>query len=192
MINRRLQLLQPMQRQRYTDEQKAEALRLLAEHGKAEAARRTGIAAGTIGSWATRAGISAEISEQMRPAIEARAATLLQRKQALAEGLLDDIARLRAELFAPCTERKVVIVKGGTADPCTVAEIVDVEHARPSPTEQKQLAVACAVMIDKVQLLTGGLTAAIGVTEAPEQLSQTEERQRALATVHELGLRAVS
>lgn len=181
-----------MQRQRYTDEQKTEALRLMVEHGKAEAARRTGIAIGTIGSWATRAGLSAEISEQMRPAIEARAATLLQRKQALAEGLLDDIARLRSELFAPVLERKVVIVKGGTADPCTVAEIVDVEHKRPSPADQKHLVIACAVAIDKVQLLTGGLTASIGVTEAPEPLTQAEERERALATVREIGLRAVS
>jgi hypothetical protein len=179
-------------RSKYTDEQRDEALRLLATVGRAEAARISGIAEGTIASWGSRHNVAAAGAEAMRPAIEAKAASLLQRKQALAEGLLDDIARLRSELFAPVLERKVVIVKGGTADPCTVAEIVDVTHTRPSPSDQKHLMVACAVAVDKVQLLTGGLTASIGVTEAPEQLSATEERERALATVHELGLRAVS
>lgn len=171
-----------MQRIRYTDEQRTEALRLAAQHGKAEAARLTGISAGTIGSWATRAGVSASAADVMRPAIEANAVTLAQRKQALASGLLDDVARLRAELFAPVLERKVTVAGG-------VAEIVDVAHTRPSSADQKHLMVACAVAIDKVQILTGGLTASIGVTEAPEPLGAAEQRQRAVSTIDELAAR---
>lgn len=176
-------------RSRTTPEQKAEALDLLTTLGLAEAVRRTGIPKGTIASWGARAGVQTAGADALKPAIEAAATSILQRKQALAIGLLDDIARLRAELFAPVLERKVVIVKGGTADPCTVAEIVDVKHERPSPSDQKQLMVACAVAIDKVQILTGGLTAAIGVTETAEPLGAVEERQRAVTAIDELAQR---
>lgn len=165
-----------------TPEQKAEALRLVAEVGIAETSRRTGIAKGTLSAWGTRTGVRSPDAEQTRAASETNAVTLAQRKQALAVGLLDDIARLRAELFEPVLERKVQVAGG-------MIEIVDVKHARPSPNDQKQLMVACAVAIDKVQILTGGLTASIGVTESPEPLGAAEERQRALTAIDELAAR---
>lgn len=162
-----------------------EALRLLAEVGLTEAARRTGIPIGTIASWGSRQGVKAPSVEALRPALEAGAVSILQRKQALAAGLLDDVARLRAEIFEGVLERKVVVAGG-------VPEIVDVKHARLSAADQKHLMVACAVAIDKVQLLTGGLTASIGVTEQPEQLGAAEERQRALTAIDELAARRAS
>jgi len=177
-----------MQRKRWTAAEKAEALAIMAAEGLAAAAERTGIPQGTIASWGHRGGVRAPDAEQTKSAVATRVATMAQRKATLAEGLLADVERLRAELFAPVLERKVVTVRGGHADQGTVAEIVDVKHARPSPADQKRLAEAISTMIDKIQLLTGGLTAALGVVEAPApaELTPPEERQRALAVVHEL------
>lgn len=82
----------------YTPDQRAEALRLLAEHGKAEAARRTGIPAGTIASWGVRNGVTAPPVEKMRQQIAAKVLTLADRRAALgskflatAEKLLKDV-----------------------------------------------------------------------------------------------------
>lgn len=57
-----------MARRTFTDAEKAHALELYAEHGKAEAARMTGISAGTIGAWASRAGVATGAAENLRAA----------------------------------------------------------------------------------------------------------------------------
>jgi len=181
-------------RSKYSEEQKAEALSLVASYGVAEAAKRTGINSGTIGSWATRAGVTSPDPVDTMAAVATRAASMAQRKQALAEGLLDDIVKLRAQLFAPALERKVVTLRGGHADQGTVAEIVDVKHVRPTVADQKRLVEAISTALASVQLLTGGLTAALGVsdTRPAEDLAPTEQRERALAVVRQLGERARS
>lgn len=75
--------MQPMQRTRYSPEQKAEALELLATVGKAEAARRTGIPPGTIASWGSRNGVRAVDDERVHAARQAWA----ERRAVLADTL---------------------------------------------------------------------------------------------------------
>jgi transposase-like protein len=76
---------------------KEHAIKLAAQVGKAEAARRTGISAGTIGAWCSRAGVATGCTELMRAATEARTATHEARRAALAEQMLL-IAEKAAEL----------------------------------------------------------------------------------------------
>lgn len=163
----------------WTDEQRAEALRLLAEVGPAEAARQTGIPKGTIASWGSRLGVTAvDATTATRAAVEHRVATIAERKAALAEGLMDDIDRLRRDLFAPTVERKVMSVR--TGEHLTEAAIVDVHHRTTSAMERKTTMQAIALAVDKVQLLTGE------ATERVEQLGGDAVKERALATVHQL------
>lgn len=184
-----------MQRAKWTTAQRDEALTLLAAVGKAEAARRTGIPAGTIASWGSRLEVSSPDGTALDAAVAAKRATVAQRKAALAEGLLDDAERLRAQLFAPSIERKPLIVSDGAKEGSHV-EIVDVELARPSATDQKAVMVAVAVAVDKVQLLTGEATwrgdLPVGKPAPAEPLTPTAERERALAAVSQLAERRAS
>lgn len=146
-----------MARRSYTDEQRAEALALYAEHGSAVAAERTGIPSGTVQSWAHRAGVATACTQERLALAESAMATLEQRKATLASDLMGDIERLRAQLFAPCTERKVVTLAGGAAMPSTW-DIVDVELDQPSFTDQRACMTSIAIAVDKVQILTGAAT----------------------------------
>lgn len=83
-------------RTEYTNEERSEALALLAEHGKAEAARRTGIPVGTIGSWGSRHHIASPPIEAKVAAVEQKLTTMADRKIELAErvaGVLDRAIR---------------------------------------------------------------------------------------------------
>lgn len=167
-----------MQRRRWTDDERAEALRLLVEHGPAEVARRTGIPAGTVASWSTRAGVSGRHHTAATVvATEARVATIAERKAALAEGLLDDVARLRRDLFAGTLERKVV---PGTQHRST--EIVDVSNKTTTATERRTTVEAIAKALETVQLLTGEATSRVEQLGGPrlraEQLVDDLERRR--------------
>lgn len=115
----------------YTDAQRAEALRLLAEVGKAEAARRTGISSGTIASWGSRAGVTAPPADRTRKATERRVATIAERKAKLAE----DLTRTAERMLA------------GTA--------------KFEPLDRKRNVEAVAKALETVQLLTGEATARI-------------------------------
>lgn len=88
-----------MQRAIYTDEQRVEALALLAEVGKAEASRQTGIPAGTIASWGTRHGVRAVDDvrvEAMRQAWAERRAALADRIGEVADQATEQLAKLIA------------------------------------------------------------------------------------------------
>lgn len=101
--------MQPMQRTRYSPEQKAEALELLATVGKAEAARRTGIPPGTIASWGSRNGVRAVDDERVHAARQAWA----ERRAVLADTLGEVADQATAKL-------KQMIV----ADEVSAAELV--------------------------------------------------------------------
>jgi transposase-like protein len=150
----------------WTPEQRAEALELLAEVGKAEAARRTGIPAGTIASWGVRAGVAAPGADVTRPAVEARLATVAERKAKLAEALLGDIEKLRRQLWAPTVERKPMVVSDGR-DMGSHIEIAEVHLEQPTFKDQKTIVEAVAIALDKVQLLTGAATERIETTSVP-------------------------
>lgn len=66
----------------YTDDQRAEALRLYRDVGAAEAGRRCEIPSATIRSWARRGGVSPErpASEQTRAATDAARRSWAQRR----------------------------------------------------------------------------------------------------------------
>jgi hypothetical protein len=121
----------------YTPEQRDEALRLLAEVGKAEAARRTGIPAGTIASWGARRGVSAPSPEEWQKAHAAQVATMAGRKQQLAT----DLGTLAAKAVAKLAER------------------IDADEV-----SAKDLVSALTAAVDRLQLLTGDATARIEQT----------------------------
>ena len=77
-----------MARKSYTAEQRAEAVDLYREHGAAEAARRTGITAGSIRSWASRSGVATERREELEAGIAAAAVSHEARRATLAEKML--------------------------------------------------------------------------------------------------------
>jgi transposase-like protein len=169
-----------MTRRRYTDEEKAEALRLVAEHGHGEAARRTGINPGTIGSWATRANVSSPDPVTSLAPVAKRLATTVERKEALASNLLDDLERLRQRIFAPIVVRKPMSVSLGRGSGSEI-EIVDVKLDQPTPQDQRALVSAIATGLGAVQLLTGEATERIeqvqsGIT--PEKRAEAAEAAR--------------
>lgn len=146
-----------MARTRYDDATKAEALAAYVEHGPAEASRITGIAMGTIASWASRAGVQSVATENKVVRVDGALASLAELKAQLARDLLEDTQRLRGQLYAPCTARKVVVVSDGARDGAHV-EIVDVDLTQPSFTDQRAIMTTIAIAVDKVQILTGQAT----------------------------------
>lgn len=147
----------------YTPEERAEALRLLAEVGKAEASRRTGIAAGTIASWGHRSGVQAPSVEAQRSALEAKATTIAERKARLAERMLSEAEGMISQLHAETIERKAMVVSDGAAMGSHI-EIAEVSYDRPPTADQKRIVEAVAILVDKIQLLTGDVTARIEQT----------------------------
>lgn len=172
-----------MQRIRWSDDQKAEALRLLAEVGQGEAARRTGIPQGTIASWGKRNGVTAPPLHALAAQVERKQLTIAERKAELATGLMSDIERMRRDLFAPTTERKVAVA-GQMREP----QIVTVRHPTTTHAERRTAIDAIQKAVETVQLLTGE------ATERIEQLgggSTVEAARAVLVDVRERHLKAV-
>jgi hypothetical protein len=117
---------------RCTAEQKAEALAILAAHGKAEAARRTGIPAGTIASWGSRHGITSPPAAELEKANAAKTLAWEDRKITMAQRL--------GEVAGKALDR--------------IAERVEADRL----TGIRDLATTMAICVDKAQLLAGGAT----------------------------------
>lgn len=145
-----------MQRVKYTDTQRTEALALLAEVGKAEAARRTGIPSGTIASWGSRHGVTAPTTEHLAKVNEARKATLAERRAALGETFLT-----KAEELIECV----------TTDDSAIDRKRGIEAAREAA--------------EAAQLLTGQPTSRVDATLGTDQeralaiVRQLDERRKA-------------
>lgn len=129
----------PPTARRYTDEQKAEALALYAEHGAAEAARRTGITGHSIRSWARRKGITSQVIHANARAT--RAAVV--RRQRNAE------------------ERKVALVAklGELAELGLDTTLAAIDIAKPGDLDLRAVIGAWTRAIHDLQLLSGGATA---------------------------------
>jgi len=170
----------------YTPEQKTEALQLYAEHGRNEAARQTGIPSGTIASWASRNDVHGPMPEEVAKRSATAVAGVAGRKAQLASNLLDDIERIRTQLFAPVVEKKAMTVSQGHTLGSQI-EIAEVELNRPTAGDQKLMMTAIAIGVDKVLLLLGE------ATERIEQLDRGADpgvqRGRALEHVDELAAR---
>lgn len=167
-----------MGRTSYTPEQRAEAVALYREHGAAEAARLTGITAGSIRSWASRLGVATERREELAAGVAAASLTMEQRRLTLASGLMDDIEKLRAQLFAPTATNQVVVEGTGKGESC--ARVMEVTQAEPSFRDKQAAITSIAIAVDKVQLLTGAATA---------RTEHTAGKEAAHAVADELGAR---
>lgn len=121
-----------MTRRSYTDEQKAEALALYAEHGAAETARRTGITSGTIQSWASRSGVATTCNERTAAAVEAAQQQWAERRLAM----VHEMGRVAA---------KALRVAEHNLDEGTTSKA-------------KDAATTMAILVDKAQLLGGDAT----------------------------------
>jgi hypothetical protein len=129
----------------YDDKQKAEALSLYAEHGPAEAGRRTGIPRTTISRWAGETGVRTDREAKTREATKAAA---------------EKAAKLRETLKSNCRDRAVDLIhrmeemhvefvgKDGRRE----------EVAKATAAACKDYAVAVGVLIDKAELLDGRAT----------------------------------
>lgn len=164
-----------MPRRRWTDEQRDQALALVAEVGTSEAARRTGVPIGTIGSWAHRAGVTAPDVDTTAAKTAARVATTAERRARLAENLLGDLEIIRERLTAPMTERVVRTVSLGN-NAGSETEIVDVELDMPKPADQRALMAAITAGLDAIQVALGEATERIELltSEPPERTPEAE------------------
>lgn len=172
----------------YTDTQKADAVAVYVEHGLAEAHRRTGIPKPTLSGWLTaqqRSEVDERSSEKTAAATKARTVSLDARRAELAENLMDDVERLRLQLFAPCVERKAVVLSGGLHDRGAV-EVVDIDRTQPTFGDQKAIMTTLAIAVDKLQVLTGEATERVDITgdvraRASELVDELARRRAAKA-----------
>lgn len=151
-------------RRSFSPEERSQALRLYAEVGPSEAARRTGIGRSTITSWATRQGIAADAPDRIARAGEVAKAHRDLRKAELAEKLLEDAHRLREQLWAPAqvhhwgttSEREGGVVTTST-------EFMEQEIAEPTFGDKRSILQALAVAVDKSMALAGEVVGKTGV-----------------------------
>lgn len=166
-----------MTRQSWSAEDKECAL--LALHDGAtynEVHAETGIPKGTLASWrrrqdeddrrrmveeldtpADRAEAAAARRERTRAARETLANVSDENRQQLAARLHEEVHGLLDRINAPTVYKHVKVVSMG-GDAGSVTEVVDVETDTPNATDTKALVVSAAVLIDKLQLLTGQAT----------------------------------
>lgn len=146
-----------MGRRSYTDDEKTAALELYAIEGPTAVQTRMGISKSTVAQWAKKAGVQTARNETAAARVEAARLTFEQRRIDLAHGLLDDIARLRGQLFAPTVKREAFNVSLGHNAGQTV-EIHDIELDQPTFADKKALLWSIGVAVDKVQILSGAAT----------------------------------
>lgn len=166
-----------MQRTRWTDAQKVEALRIFREHGAAAASDATGIPIATISSWARRSGQTA-ITPQRQERLVAKQLTIAERKGALVVGMLDDIEKLRSQLFAKTVEKKAMAIDKELV-------IASVKLTQPTYSDQNRIVDSMTKLLDKVLLLSGDATARVEQTATAEA-----DRAKAEATILQLANRA--
>lgn len=134
---------------------RAEALNAYADHGPRAAARITGVPASTIASWAAADGLVTEAPTRgaTDAATEAHQVAAEARNLALAHQFLDDVERLRAQLFAPAVERNVWVL--GAGEGRTVQVLVEVHRPMPSVRGQLDILTGVGIAVDRVVDLTG-------------------------------------
>lgn len=143
----------------------------------------------SVKRWAVAAGHDVDAGRataKTAMATAARIAQMDQRKTELAADLLEDLQRLRVQLFAPCIEQKVVTLSGGQGNSATW-EIVEVARDKPTFTDQVKILTSIGIAVDKVQILTGAATDRIDITgdvraravELADELAARRERKAA-------------
>jgi transposase-like protein len=158
------------------------------EIGAAAAAHEHNLNPNTVRSWVRRSGKAPTVEQRTQrttAAADAILASTAERKARLAEDLLDDVQRLRSQLFTPTVERKPVVVSDGARNGSHV-EIVDVHLDRPAFADQRQIMTSIAIAVDKIQILTGEATERIETLVSGRPIEE-----QALEYVDELAARRV-
>jgi transposase-like protein len=156
-------------RRTYTDDQKAQALELYAEAGPTAVEKAMGIPKATVTNWGRAAGVKTVRNENAAVRMEAARLTFEERRVTLAHALLDDVNRLRAELFAPVVQRQAMTVSDGQNMGSHV-EIVDIHLDEPTFGEKKAILTSIGIAVDKVQLLSGAATSRTEVTVPADEV----------------------
>lgn len=90
-----------MARRRYTEEQKAEALKLYETHGPTAVEEQLDIPKGTISYWATKAGVKTVRIARTREATEAASLDAKARRQRIVENQHLITEKLQAQFLSP-------------------------------------------------------------------------------------------
>jgi transposase-like protein len=152
-----------MSRRRYSEKERQDALELYVEHGAPETARRLNIPKDTVASWARRAGLQTGAAGASRARARTESARARweevsqEHREQLAGRLLAEVHSLAEQLQAPSLVRQVVVLSGGKDTPASWA-VADVELPHPTARDQRDRASAIGVLVEKVQLLSGGAT----------------------------------
>lgn len=192
-----------MARSSWTDEQREQALMALhdgATLGQVHA--DTGIPKGTLASWKRRQGEAdrqrmqeelayddpeghAERTAAAQKRLEQTAAarTKLQHlstedRQQLAARLREEVHQLLDRINSPTTYKHVKVVSQG-AEAGQVVEVVDVDLELPTAADTKALVTSAAILVDKLQLLTGEATERVDHTGSEPVDLDAEWRQLA-------------
>ena len=129
---------------KYTETQRAEAIELYRTEGPTAVADKLGIPKQTVQEWAAKAGVRTVRTSRTRDACEARAVDLKARRQELAQLLLEDAHRLRAQLWKPA----VVHAFGGKDNTYEEHELNE-----PTFTDKKNIISAVSVAVTSVTKL---------------------------------------
>ncbi len=161
-----------MTRRTFTAADRQRALQDYDTLGPAECARRAGVPASTLRSWASRVGLAAAASQRVAAAVERRTLDLEERRQLLAADLLTAAEEALQALHQP-----VAVYRVGAEG------IVAGEAPRPSPRDRQALVTTAAICVDKCQLLTGQATERVedtGEYDLEAEVRKTQERDAEL------------
>lgn len=134
-----------MARRVYTNEEKAEALRIYEAEGPSAAARETGIPKGTIAAWARRGGVRTSAPQNMREANEAQSENFKARRHAIIAELYD-LAEADIRLLKSPQSYKT-IMKGAMG-----VEGVEMPGFIPAQDKQREY-TALGIALDKATTL---------------------------------------
>lgn len=134
-----------MARRAYSDEEKAEALRIYQEHGPSAVEKQLGIPKGTVGRWAKAAQIGTVRTENVRARVEAAQLDNAERRANLVKRLYG-IAETSMDLLEEPAEYQTILK----------AEMGVERGARPGfvPAQDKQRELtAIGIALDKAEAL---------------------------------------
>jgi hypothetical protein len=159
-----------MPRLRWTEKERAEAVRLYEQVGPAEASRRTGIPLGTVKSLASRAGVATGCIPSLVAATTVASLTLRDRRQRFAVALQDQAEKFLDHLWAPSTAFHWGTVSTQDGEVTTTrTEFMQHTLERPTYGDQKAIMSTICMAVDRSmganilvqiqQRLAGGLDA---------------------------------
>jgi transposase-like protein len=165
-------------RRSYSDEERQAALDLYETDGPTAVERQLGIHKGTVTKWAKATGVETRCLETKRKSVAASRLHWEQRRADMAHQI-GDVAALALERVEQALEGPDIDVELMIRERGPKGEMVD---RIPNPNDAKNLATTMAILVDKAQLLTGGVT---GRTD------NHDVRHQALTEGEERGLRLV-